>query len=111
MNIKILTIIGTSKHMSDIFKLRHEVFVIEQNVPVELEIDEFDEKAIHIIAIIGNKIMGTLRILKLEDHIKIGRVAVKKPMRGLGIGTKMMEKAMSHAKKMGYNKENSGDNI
>ena len=33
------------------YQLRFEVFVIEQNVPIELEIDEYDKTATHVVAI------------------------------------------------------------
>ncbi len=88
---------GKSKYMPVIFALRNEVFVVEQHVPIELEIDEFDESAVHFFAIIGDEIIGTLRILIEDDCAKIGRVAVKKSHRKLGIGRKMMEEVMRYA--------------
>src|SRR5579862_3146483 len=45
------------------FELRREVFVAEQGVPAELEIDELDPGATHLVAIIGQEVVGTLRIL------------------------------------------------
>lgn len=101
MTIKIQNTDGKSKYMPAIFALRHEVFVIEQHVPIELEIDEFDETAIHFLATIDEEVIGTLRMLVEGTCIKIGRVAVKENHRKLGIGKKMMEEAINYAKTNG----------
>ena len=67
--------------------IRETVFVQEQRVPLEMEWDEFDAQAIHILAMTQGQAVGTARLL--EDG-SIGRVAVLKPFRGQGIGNKMM---------------------
>jgi predicted GNAT family N-acyltransferase len=102
MPIEIQMTDGKSDFMSAIFDLRHEVFVVEQHVPIELEIDEFDQEAMHFFALQGDQIVGTLRILAEDDHVKIGRVAVKKDHRKLGIGRKIMETAMNYIQNSGY---------
>ena len=71
------------------FALRIEVFVKEQNVPIELELDEKDysENTIHIGYFDNNKLIGVARLIDMDkDVIHIGRVAIDKDYRGKGIG-------------------------
>ena len=75
-------------HTKDICAIRHEVFVGEQNVPEDLEIDGLDGEAKHVLAFVDALPIGTGRILN-DGHI--GRVAVLKNYRGLGIGKSIMK--------------------
>ncbi len=72
------------------FRLRHVVFVEEQNVPEDMELDEFDKDAVHVVSKDGDKIVGTGRMVIEGDRGRIGRMAVEKDVRGRGIGTKIM---------------------
>lgn len=74
-------------------KIRVEVFVKEQKISKELELDDKDflTTTIHIGLFKENKIIGTARLLNLDKRkIKIGRVAVLNEYRGLGLGKKLM---------------------
>jgi len=84
------------------FELRREVFVVEQGVPAELEIDELDPEAIHLVAILDEAVVGTLRILQHEGTAKIGRVAVRAAARGAGIGGRLMERAAEMVRERGF---------
>jgi predicted GNAT family N-acyltransferase len=88
--------------MPAVFALRHEVFVVEQSVPIELEVDEYDKTAQHIIYLLGEEVVGTLRILNKNGKAKIGRVAVKKTHRHQGIGSAMMKFAIDVVQKNGF---------
>ena len=60
-------------------KLREIVFIDEQNVSLEAEFDGLDDQCDHLIASIGPRTVGTLRIRLINDHLaKIERVAVLK---------------------------------
>jgi predicted GNAT family N-acyltransferase len=83
-------------------ELRREVFVAEQGVPAELEIDELDPGAIHLVAILDGAVIGTLRILQHEGAAKVGRVAVRAAARRAGIGGKLMERAAEIARERGF---------
>lgn len=75
------------------FKLRTEVFVNEQNVPIELELDEKDnsEHTIHIGYFNGDELIGIARLIDIDKKvIHIGRVAIDKHHRGKGIGHKLI---------------------
>lgn len=69
--------------------IRHQVFVIEQDVPVELELDEYDLSAIHAIASSSDgTVIGTGRLLPSG---KIGRMAVLAHYRGQGVGSSLLK--------------------
>ena len=75
------------------FALRIEVFVKEQKVPIELELDEKDysENTVHIGYFNNDKLIGVARLIDLDkDIIHIGRVAIDKDYRGKGIGRELI---------------------
>ena len=93
MNIKSV-ICDYNDNKNDICKIRFEVFVDEQIVREELEIVGLDDEAKHVLAYLDNEAIGTGRILS-DGHI--GRIAVLKKHRGLGIGKIMMQSLMQWA--------------
>lgn len=81
------------QQLSDI---RREVFINEQHVPEELEWDEFDEVAQHVLAVSSvNEAIGTGRI-KADGHI--GRMAVLTSYRQQGIGSAILLTLLDIAK-------------
>ena len=73
--------------------LRIEVFVKEQNVPIELELDEKDhnKNTVHIGYFSDDKLIGVARLIDMnKDVIHIGRVAIDKEYRGQGIGHELL---------------------
>ncbi len=68
--------------------LRVEVFVLEQRVPAELERDEHDDEAEHVIALDeSGRVVATGRLVRLDARTgKVGRMAVAAPLRGKGAG-------------------------
>ena len=74
--------------MEECLRIREEVFVVEQNVPVDLERDEHDSKALHFIALADGQTVGTARVVLSDSgtSAKIGRVAVCRSNRGFGVG-------------------------
>lgn len=84
-------------------QLRVEVFVHEQGVPIELECDAADSDAIHAVARnhLG-QVLATGRLLRYAPGIgKIGRMAVKRVMRGSGLGRVMLDTLSSAAARRG----------
>ena len=96
MNITYI-ICDYESHTKDICVIRYEVFVDEQSVPEELEIDGLDGEAKHALAFVDGVPIGTGRILN-DGHI--GRVAVLKNYRGLGIGKSIMKELIKWAQDM-----------
>ena len=71
-----------------LINIRYQVFVDEQKVPIELEIDNDDPLASHVLCLVDGQPVGTGRIL-LDGHI--GRLAVLKAHRKQGFGNKILE--------------------
>jgi predicted GNAT family N-acyltransferase len=96
MSKVIIKTVDFSSDFSDIEKIRSAVFIKEQNVPVELEWDEFDDDSTHILAYYDNKPVGTARLLS-DGHI--GRMAVLKEYRNRNIGRNMLKYIIDIAQK------------
>lgn len=79
------------------FAIRMRVFVKEQSVPEEIELDEDDRHAIHFLALVEGKTVGTARVVLRHGSAKIGRMAVLKSYRGKGIGRKLLTRAVELA--------------
>ncbi len=79
-------------------KIRERVFVKEQNVPIELEWDEFDEVAVHILASDDNdETVGVARMFAHNDKLTIGRMAVLATKRNQGIGSALLAALLDEA--------------
>lgn len=81
--------------------LRRDVFVDEQGVPPELEIDEHDADALHLVAIDGDRIVGTCRLVHDAARAKFGRLVVARDARGAGIGNALLGEAERRARALG----------
>ncbi len=79
--------------------LRIEIFVKEQGVPEENEFDEYDLQVPHLVIFSDGEAVATGRIIPYgEDTVKIGRIAVKKDKRGLGLGEKVVLELLRKSK-------------
>ncbi|NRB16901.1 MAG: GNAT family N-acetyltransferase [Rhodobacteraceae bacterium] len=79
------------------FALRHQVFVVEQDVPIDEEIDDLDKLATHLLATGDGVPTGTARVVYQGDTAKIGRVCVLKSARGTGLGADLIKAAVQIA--------------
>ena len=111
-------IISSSSELEDVLKLRMEVFVAEQGVAAEEEIDALDTlqaieagRVIHVMVVSTQFLVGTARLIlensnpnsdQVLDFPHIGRVAVKKCMRRKGIGEILMGELHLIAKNMNF---------
>ncbi len=93
-----IRIANYAKQRSEIERIRVRVFVEEQGVPPELEMDELDEDALHLLAWRSGVAVGTARLTP-DGHI--GRVAVLPEYRGQHIGRSLMEAMMELATQSG----------
>jgi predicted GNAT family N-acyltransferase len=73
--------------MPAVFAVRHEVFVLGQDVPEDLERDEMDAVSDHVLALVDGEVIGTGRLL---PDGTIGRLAVLSSRRGLGVGAAVL---------------------
>jgi predicted GNAT family N-acyltransferase len=95
--------------MAAIYALRHEVFVVGQDVPVELERDDLDQGAVHAVALDGDRVIGTGRLVRGRiDEVNrhepdeslgtIGRMAVAPDARGTGSGRALLDLLVERAR-------------
>ncbi|GGD22089.1 GNAT family N-acetyltransferase [Flavobacterium orientale] len=80
----------------NLLQLRSEVFVVEQNC-VYQDIDGKDDKAIHLLGIFDEELVGYVRIFKPGDYFdeaSIGRVVIKESHRDRKWGYELMNKAI-----------------
>jgi len=89
----------TEEEFQETLAIRREVFVEEQNVPENEEIDEYESISTHIIAYESGKPVGCARIRKVNDKLKLERIAVKKEARGKGFGKDIVKFMIDEAKK------------
>jgi len=73
-------------------QIRFKVFVDEQKVPAEEELDAHDATATHVLAVQDGRAIGTARLLEVDGRAKIGRVAVLLEARGTGAGRLLMDR-------------------
>lgn len=83
---------------SEATRIRLVVFVEEQHVPPEIEMDDQDKVCVHAIAYAQGRAVGTGRLLP-DGHI--GRMAVLSESRMLGIGGALLERLVQEARDRG----------
>lgn len=102
MNIKIEKFSTCNKALFDIAcKIRTTVFVEEQNVPVELEYDGFDDEAVHYLLFVDGKPAVTARYRGVKKAYKLERFATSKEFRNSGLGAKVLLKILFDIKLKG----------
>ena len=92
----------SNKELLDIIRLRISVFVVEQKCPYQ-EVDEYDDKAIHLYLKDNDEIVAYARVLPkgcTYDEVSIGRVISIR--RKMGLGTRIVKEAIEVARK-GFN--------
>ena len=94
-----LTLGNWHELQTDAQAIRFEVFVKEQGVPIELEIDDMDPLCMH--ALVRNDTGEPIATGRLLPDGYIGRMAVKKQARGQGIGSRMLEALIAAAENRG----------
>ena len=89
----------TDADLNAALEIRFTVFVDEQKVPAELEADEYDDDALHLLLCEGQTAIGTARLVdKGNGVVKIGRVAILAAYRGKGNGNLLMQFALETAR-------------
>ncbi|MDZ4135615.1 MAG: GNAT family N-acetyltransferase [Paracoccaceae bacterium] len=88
--------IEVTEDISTCLALRRAVFIEEQGVPEAEEIDDLDALAVHLLASVAGRPVGSARLLTYSDTGKIGRVCVLRDQRGTGLGAALIAKAVAH---------------
>ncbi len=90
------------KASQEAYLIREQVFVQEQGVPEDMELDEFDPAATHALAYEGPLCVGTARLVHLDHHhAQIGRMAVLSTFRKRGIGKAILNHLIALAQAEG----------
>lgn len=101
MNIKIAT---SNKEREQAYKIRTIVFVDEQKVSIEEEIDEHEDGAIHFVGYEDGVPIAASR-LRWVDHMgKLERICILKEHRRKSYGTKIIQAMEDEVLKRGYSK-------
>lgn len=86
------------KYYDQCVEIRRRVFVDEQHVPIEMEIDEHESDSVHVILLFNNEPAGTVRYRQIDETtIKVERMAVLKKFRGMHFGTGLVHFVHLHA--------------
>lgn len=95
--------VSSDEELRAAFAVRHEVFVVEQQVPVEEELDDRDATAVQIVVLDdADEIVGTCRVLDDADGVaRVGRMAVLARARGHGYARQLIEEAEQIARARG----------
>lgn len=102
--------LATAADLDEVYALRHEVFVLGQGVPVELERDALDAQADHAVARLAGRVVGTGRLVRgrideegalvpgtTSSVGTIGRMAVTETARGAGTGRALLDLLVARA--------------
>lgn len=95
----VIEVVHWDTHADLLKMVREKVFIQEQHVPVALEWDGMDVTATHLLALnLAGEAIGCARLV---GDGSIGRMAVLKPWRGLGVGRALLKKAVSMYRESG----------
>lgn len=84
------------------FMVRWVVFCGEQGVRYDIEHDEFEDTATHVLGEIDGEPVAAGRLRCLPDYAKLERIAVRAPWRGQGIGSDVTRLLLRLARERGY---------
>jgi predicted GNAT family N-acyltransferase len=93
-----IDILGWAGARAEASRIRLKVFVEEQHVPRDIEMDDMDAACLHALAWLDGKAVGTGRLLP-DGHI--GRMAVLGESRALGVGGAILERLVEEARRQG----------
>jgi predicted GNAT family N-acyltransferase len=94
--------VETEAERAEAYSLRREVFVFEQRVPEEIEQDEHDAAAFHVVAVEDGRCLGTGRLVVQPGGVgRVGRMAVDRRRRRGGLGALLLEALEARARALG----------
>ena len=78
------------REMTELLSLRHDVFCVEQGVPVYEELDGRDGEGVHLVAVSDGAMLATCRLLFVGPTVQFSRLAVRQSARRQGIATALL---------------------
>jgi predicted GNAT family N-acyltransferase len=98
----IVKLVENEDELAGAVSVRMRVFVLEQQIPAEEELDDADATATHAIALHQGQVVGTGRLVYRQDSTaQIGRMAVDQPFRRRGIGGRILDFLEEEARSQG----------
>ncbi len=107
MSKYIIRIAETDAELKEYFRIRNEVFVEEQKIFPETDIDEHDPNSVHIIAVDSSNmnVVGVVRCYVAEGDTWFGgRLGALPDYRNGRVGSRLVRFAVSTAKSRGCRK-------
>ncbi len=99
-----IQVVSTQKEFEDALHVRRVVFIEEQHVPEEEEIDQYEDECTHVVIYDQDQPIAAGRLRELEGLAKMERICVLASHRKYGVGKLVMEKLESLAKSKGIEK-------
>lgn len=94
----------SEKEFNHAIYVRKIVFVDEQHVPVEIELDEFDQNATHFIGYLEGSPIAASRLRFVDQYGKLERICVLASSRGQSYGKTIINRMEQEIKKHGLTK-------
>jgi predicted GNAT family N-acyltransferase len=101
VNVKV---VENEKELEDAFSVRRTVFIDEQNVPEEEEIDQYEEDAVHFVSYQEGSPIAAGRFRVVDGYGKVERICVLRSARKTGAGKAIMNKIEAYAIEKGLHK-------
>lgn len=99
----VVEVVADERSLDEAFAVRREVFVQEQGVSPDREVDEHEDAATHLVARLDGTAIGTARLRALDEATgKVERVAVRQAHRGEGWGRRLVERVEVLAAERGF---------
>lgn len=96
--------VKTKEQLDDAYAVRRAVFVDEQQVPEEEEIDQYENEATHVVLYDNGEPIGAARVRVLDGIGKLERICVLSSSRKKGAGKLIVDKLEEIAMSQGVNK-------
>ncbi|MDP4550844.1 GNAT family N-acetyltransferase [Alkalihalobacillus macyae] len=100
----IVKVVESNNELDDAFKVRNTVFVEEQKVPAELEIDEHENDATHFVAYDDRIPVAAGRFRVVDQMAKVERICVLSSYRKTGLGQELINTIEEQAEKLNLSK-------
>ena len=97
-----IRIAQTASEKEQAFQVRQTVFVLEQRVPPEEEMDEYDEQSIHFLGVVDEKPVAASRLRFIDIYGKLERICVLQSYRGQSFGKQMIQFMEKYIWENGY---------
>lgn len=97
-----IEIAETNKQLDQCYSIRTKVFIDEQQVPVEIELDEHDASAIHFVGYVDDEAIAASRLRFVDEYGKLERICILKLFRGKSYGKQLIQAMEEVIRMHGY---------